>query len=181
MSQISKQLSYILRHNPGSHDLSMNKQGWVDVQALVNAININIAMLVSVVKEDKKGRFEFSPNGHLIRATQGHSVDVDLGLAVILFHAAKVYHGTATRFLDSIIAEGLKPGSRQHVHMITDPNKAREVGTRHGVPVVIEVNIQALIDDTSQLVYESSNGYILTEHVPPKYLKIYKGDKDVSI
>lgn len=77
--------------------------------------------------------------------------------------------------------EGLKPGSRQHVHMITDLNKAREVGTRHGVPVVIEVDIQALIDDTSQLVYESSNGYILTEHVPPKYLKIYKGDKDVSI
>ena len=72
MNQISKQLSYILRHNPGSHDLIMNKQGWVDVQALVNAINIKIATLVSIVKEDKKGRFEFSPNGHLIRATKGH-------------------------------------------------------------------------------------------------------------
>lgn len=177
MSQISKTLAYILRHNPGKFDLVMDKQGWVEVQPLVDALVINIATLVGIVKEDNKGRYELSPDGQKIRATQGHSIDVDVNMGVLLYHKAKVYHGTATRFLNGIFEEGLKPGSRQHVHMITDPVKAREVGTRHGVPVVLEIDIQALIDENpSQRVYESANGYILTEVVPPKYIKILEDD-----
>lgn len=174
-TNVSKKMSYILRHNPGK--LVMDKQGWVEVQPLVDELVINIATLVGIVKNDTKGRYQFNEDGTKIRATQGHSLDVDLGMIPLLSHPDKVYHGTATRFLDSIMQEGLKPGSRQHVHMIKDFDNAYAVGTRHGVPVVLSVDIQALIDETDIKVYHSNNGYVLAEHVPPKYLKIVKGSK----
>jgi len=165
--RISKTISYILRHKPEAYGLVMDPCGWVSVQSLVDTLVINIATLVSIVKEDTKGRYEFSPNGHFIRATQGHSIPVDLNLRVFDSNIPYLYHGTAERFLESILSTGLQKQSRNHVHLTT----AVDVGKRHGRPVVIQVDYQALLRDGFN-IYVSKNNVVLIDEVPPKYLKV---------
>lgn len=168
---ISKKLSFILRHNPGEFNLTMDSKGWVDVQQLVDVLVINIATLVGIVNNDSKGRYQFNENTSKIRATQGHSIKVDLDETVISTVSKPVYHGTARRFLDQILKEGLNPGTRRHVHMTYDLGQAKQTGTRHGSPVVLEVTVQEAIQD-GIVFFESDNGYILSESVPAKYLKV---------
>lgn len=175
-NQSSKTLSFILRHKPEQFGLKMDKQGWVEVQPLVDALVINIATLVGIVNEDKKGRYEFNADGTKVRATQGHSIPVELDLVRITTYADKAYHGTATRNLDSILSEGLKPGSRQYVHMVSNFAHANDVGTRHGVPAVLGVDIQGMID-AGIPVYQSANKYLLADTVPPEFLTVIKGAK----
>lgn len=176
---ISKTLSFILRHNPEEFNLTMDDYGWVNVQNLVNALNINIAMLVSIVNEDKKGRYTFNEDSSLIRATQGHSRPVILSHINIVEVFEPVYHGTTTRFLDSILKDGLLPGTRQYVHMAYDFKQALETGARHGKPVVLTVNVNQAIKDGIKFI-KSDNGYVLTESVPPQYLEVYYADKGIQ-
>lgn len=175
---ISKTLSYILRHKPEEFGLTMDDHGWVDVQKLVDALNINIAMLVGIVNEDKKGRYAFNEDTTLIRATQGHSRPVILSHVNIVEVFEPVYHGTATRFLDSILKDGLLPGTRQYVHMAYDFKQALETGARHGKPIVLTVNVNQAIKDGLKFI-KSDNGYVLAEAVPPKYLEVMYADKSI--
>lgn len=179
LKNISKTLSFILRHNPEQFNLTMDDFGWVDVQKLVDAMNINTAMLVSIVNEDSKGRYAFNEDTTLIRATQGHSRPVILDIVNIVEVFQPVYHGTATRFLDSILAQGLIPNGRQYVHMAYDLQQAEETGRRHGKPVVLLVNVNQAIKDGIKFI-KSQNGYVLTEHVPAKYLEIHDVSRDIN-
>lgn len=176
---ISKTLSYVLRHKPEDFNLTMDDYGWVNVQNLVDALSINIAMLVSIVNEDKKGRYAFNEDSSLIRATQGHSRPVILSHINIVEVFEPVYHGTATRFLDSILKDGLLPGTRQFVHMAYDFKQALETGGRHGKPVVLTVNVNKAIKDGIKFI-KSDNGYVLAESVPPQYLEVYYADKGIQ-
>lgn len=171
MNNISKTMSYILRHKPEDYGLSMDAHGWVSVQELVDALVINIATLVGIVKQDTKGRYEFSSNTQFIRATQGHSVAVDLSLEPFVSDIPYLYHGTADRFLSSILSSGLQRQSRNHVHLSADADTAVDVGKRHGRPVVLQVDYQALLKDGFKL-YVSKNNVILIDEVPPQYLKV---------
>lgn len=171
MNNISKTLSYILRHKPEDYGLSMDAHGWVSVQELVDALVINIATLVGIVNQDTKGRYEFSSNTQFIRATQGHSIPVDLALEPFVSNITYLYHGTTDRFLSSILSVGLQKQSRNHVHLSIDADTAVDVGKRHGRPVVLQVDYQSLIDDGFKL-YISKNNVVLIDEVPPKYLKV---------
>jgi putative RNA 2'-phosphotransferase len=123
-----------------------------------------------VVESNDKKRFAFSPDGSSIRASQGHSVEVDLGLAPVA-PPERLFHGTATRFLDAIRAEGLRPQSRRHVHLSPDEETAVKVGQRHGKPAVLLVHAGAMHRD-GHVFYRSENGVWLTTVVPVGYLKI---------
>ena len=179
LKNISKTLSFILRHNPEQFNLTMDEFGWVNVQQLVDALTINTATLVSIVNEDSKGRYAFSEDSLSIRATQGHSRPVILDTVNVVEVFQPVYHGTAQRFLDSILSEGLKSGSRQYVHMAYDYQQAKETGGRHGKPVVLVVDVNQAIKDGIKFI-KSQNGYILTEHVPPKYLEVYNDNPNIN-
>lgn len=169
--KVSKTMSYILRHKPEDFGLVMDRCGWVSVQALVDVLVINIATLVGIVKEDSKGRYEFSLDGHFIRATQGHSIPVDLDLRPFDSNIPYLYHGTTERFLASILTTGLQKQSRNYVHLSMDADTAVDVGKRHGPPVVLQVDYQALLRDGFD-VYVSKNNVVLIDEVPPKYLKV---------
>ncbi|MCB1359528.1 MAG: RNA 2'-phosphotransferase, partial [Maritimibacter sp.] len=121
-----------------------------------------------IVATNPKQRFALSPDGTRIRARQGHSLAVDLGLAPVT-PPQWLYHGTARNDLDAIRAEGLKPGARQHVHLSPDPEIAHAVGARHGAPVVLIVAAGALAA-AGHLFYLSENGVWLTDRVPPGYV-----------
>jgi putative RNA 2'-phosphotransferase len=175
---ISKRLSYVLRHRPDSVGLTLDPFGWVAVDDLLAALAahgppVTRAELDAVVAGNDKRRFavETGPDGRdRIRASQGHSVPVDLGLAPIA-PPPVLYHGTSAAAVASIRAEGLRKGSRHHVHLSGERATARRVGARRrGAVVILEVDAAAMAVDGYRF-YRSANGVWLTDHVPPGYLR----------
>jgi putative RNA 2'-phosphotransferase len=169
----SKFLSLVLRHNPGKIGLTLDENGWADVDDLINRCNkknqsIDRSSLELIVKENDKQRFSFNEDGNKIRANQGHSIEVDLGLQEVT-PLDKLYHGTVQKFLDAIKSEGLRKMSRQHVHLSKDLEKAIKVGSRRGKPIILEINSSAMSNDGFKF-YLSENNVWLTDHVPAKYI-----------
>ena len=171
--RVSKFLSLVLRHDPGKVGLTLDAAGWTGVDELLAAaakagVAIDRATLERVVAENDKKRFALSDDGTRIRASQGHSVPVELGLEPRV-PPERLYHGTASRFVDAIRREGLRAGSRVHVHLSVDEETARAVGQRHGKPVVLHVAAGRMHRD-GNLFFRSENGVWLTAAVPPAYL-----------
>lgn len=171
----SKLLSYVLRHRPDSIGLQLDAQGWAEVDDLLARLRadgktVECALLERVVRENDKQRFAFSPDGTRIRASQGHSVEVDLGLQPQT-PPPVLYHGTASRFLKAILAEGLRAGARHHVHLSSDTQTATKVGMRHGFPVVLRVDTTRMVADGA-VFYQSDNGVWLTASIAPRYLSV---------
>lgn len=167
---LSKFLSLILRHDPGSVGLVPDAGGWLPVAGIVAAapFPVTAAEIAAVVAGSDKRRFALSEDGTRIRASQGHSFPVDLGLTP-LAPPGTLWHGTAERFLPAIRAEGLRPMARQHVHLSPDPDTARIVGARHGRPVVLTVAAGRMAA-AGHLFCRAENGVWLTAGVPPAYL-----------
>ena len=170
--RISKFLSLVLRHKPETIGLTLDGQGWVEVDELLRAAkahgrSITREQFDAVVATNDKQRFVVV-NGR-VRANQGHSLKVELDLEP-LAPPDVLYHGTATRFLASILEEGLKPMSRQHVHLSAEHSTAVTVGSRHGKAVVLRV-LSAEMAADGLLFYRSLNGVWLTDRVPPAYLR----------
>jgi putative RNA 2'-phosphotransferase len=169
----SKFLSYVLRHNPNAAGIALDPAGWVRVEDLLSGLAttnhpLDRAGLERIVAENDKKRFTLSNDGQFIRAAQGHSVPVALDLEPV--EPPKVlHHGTATRFLDAIRIEGLKPGSRQQVHLSADVVTAQKVGERHGKPHILELQA-ALMWADGYAFYLADNEVWLTDFVPPQFL-----------
>lgn len=172
----SKFLSYILRHNPGQIGLTLDPHGWVEVEMLLRCAAahgrpLSRELLAEVVAHNDKQRFSFSPDGRLIRANQGHSLPVDLQLTPSE-PPAVLFHGTADRFWPAIQVEGLLPRKLHHVHLSVDIETARQVGRRHGRPLILRVAADEM-GAAGHLFYRSENGVWLTEHVPPRFLALF--------
>jgi putative RNA 2'-phosphotransferase len=171
--RISKFLSLVLRHKPETIGLSLDRRGWARVDELIAAANragvpLDQALLRQVVEQNDKQRFALSHDGLRIRASQGHSLPVDLGLEPLV-PPQFLYHGTASRFLNSIRRQGLVPRGRMHVHLSPDEPTALRVGKRHGKPVVLTVQAGRMHRDGFRF-YLSANGVWLTGKVPVEYL-----------
>jgi putative RNA 2'-phosphotransferase len=169
----SKLLSYVLRHRPDSIGLALDPQGWAAVDDLLAQLGasgheLDRALLERVVAENDKQRFAFSADRTRIRASQGHSVAVDLALDPAA-PPDVLFHGTASRFLKSILATGLRAAGRHHVHLSADAETARKVGARHGFPAVLRVDAARMQAD-GIVFYCSDNGVWLTGAVLPRYL-----------
>ena len=173
LNEISKLISLVLRHKPETLGLTMDSHGWVETAALIEKLNekqsFDMDMLEEIVRTDNKQRYSFNADKTCIRANQGHSIPVDLEL-LPQEPPRLLYHGTATRFAESIEREGLKPMSRQYVHLSAQYETAVAVGKRHGKPVIYEIDTAAM-RAAGYLFYCSENGVWLTDAVPPEYLK----------
>lgn len=173
LTKISKFMSFILRHKPGAIGLVLDPQGWAQIDDLVaksNAAGTNLSreeLLLVVEKNDKK-RFSLSDDGRMIRAAQGHSVSVDLGIDP-LKPPDVLYHGTATRFLDSILSTGLQPQSRRQVHLSLNESTARKVGQRHGKPIILIIDALLMYQNGFKF-FLTDNDVWLTDHVPPEFI-----------
>jgi len=167
-------LSLVLRHKPETIGLTLDANGWADVEELMerarqNSRPLTRPLLERVVAENDKKRFALSEDGTKIRANQGHSVDIDLGLQPTE-PPAVLYHGTAVATVPAIRREGLKPGDRQHVHLSPDEATAVKVGQRHGRPVVLRVFAGKMWGQGTPF-YCSANGVWLTPAVPPEFIE----------
>jgi putative RNA 2'-phosphotransferase len=172
--RLSKFLSLVLRHEPQVIGLSVDDAGWVVITELLEAANasgtkLDFDLLLRVVHENDKQRFAISPDGKSIRANQGHSIHVDLGLTPTE-PPATLYHGTVATFLDGIRAKGLLPGSRRHVHLSADSFTAEIVGKRRGEPVILLIDAERMANDAIHF-FLSQNGVWLTAHVPVGYIE----------
>ena len=172
-TKISKFLSLVLRHKPQTIGIELDPNGWVDVDLLLQKASdhgrtISPEQLARVVATNDKKRFAFSDDGLRIRASQGHSLAVDLKLEP-QEPPALLYHGTASRFLDRIRAEGLKKMGRQHVHLSATRETATKVGSRHGAPVILVVDCSGMLG-AGHKFYLSANNVWLTDVVPSKFL-----------
>ncbi len=172
---ISKTLSKHLRHEPEALGLTLEHGGWVNVDALLEAFSrkgfdLTREELEVVVASSDKQRFSFDATRKHIRANQGHSVEVDLGLEPIE-PPETLYHGTAKANLTAILETGLRRMNRHHVHLSHDTETAIRVGSRHGEPVVLKVHAKAM-NDAGFAFYRSENGVWLTDVVPAEYLSL---------
>jgi putative RNA 2'-phosphotransferase len=176
----SKLLSYVLRHRPDSIGLQLDASGWAEVDVLLQRLAehgkaVDRALLDRVVAHNDKQRFAFDATRTRIRASQGHSIQVDLDLQPAQ-PPDVLYHGTASRFLKSILASGLRAGNRQHVHLSGDVDTARRVGARHGFPVILHIDTARMRADGA-VFYRADNGVWLTGPVAPRYLRVLDGNR----
>ena len=170
--KVSKYLSKHLRHQPERIGLTLDEAGWVEIDTLIAAcaahgFRFDREELDHVVATNDKRRFAIE--GTRIRASQGHSIEVDLGLPPAT-PPPYLFHGTVARNLDAIRAEGLRPMNRHAVHLSADRETATRVGARRGRPVVLSVDVGAMHKD-GQVFRVSENGVWLTEAVPVRYLR----------
>ena len=172
--KISKYLSKHLRHQPKRIGIKISLGGWVAVDELLAACSNHSFPLTrdelnEVVANNNKKRFSFDSTGKLIRANQGHSIDVDLQLQAQI-PPDVLYHGTGANAVASILNTGICPMSRHHVHLSTDIATAKAVGKRHGIPVVFTVDAAGMYKDKFNF-HCSDNGVWLVERVPPEYIQ----------
>ncbi len=174
-NKTSKFIALILRHKPETIGITLDEHGWANVQELIDGINatgkhhLNMELLEEIVRLDEKQRYSFNEDRSLIRANQGHSIPVDVDLRETL-PPKVLYHGTGEKYVPSIDEQGLIPKSRLYVHMSADKETAKTVGSRHGRPVIYEIDCKSMSEDGYRF-YLSENHVWLTKAVPAKYLK----------
>lgn len=179
ITNISKHLSYVLRHKPEHINIVLDENGWAKINELIekskSKIEFTFEELKEVVDTSDKKRFALSNDMTKIRANQGHSIDVDLQFKKIV-PPVKLYHGTAERFLEPIMKEGLKKMNRHHVHMYSEENidKALNTGARHqkGKSAIVLIIDAKRMHNEGFVFYKSENDVYLTDAVPPKYIKL---------
>ena len=170
--KLGRFLSLVLRHDPHAAGITLDEHGWADVNELLAGVNrtgrkIDRVTLERIVRENNKQRYSFNGDGTKIRANQGHSLQVDVELKAAQ-PPKYLYHGTASRFLPAIQAEGIRKMSRQDVPLSGDFETAMAVGRRHGIPVVVTIDAAAMARDGVSF-YRAENGVWLCGHVEPKY------------
>ena len=175
MRSTSKFISLILRHKPETVGISLDEHGWADVRELIAGVNragghfLDPETLEEIVRTDEKQRYSFNEDHTLIRANQGHSIPVDV-------EPEKktppdiLWHGTAEKYVSAIDAQGLLPKNRLYVHLSSDMETAKKVGSRHGRPVIYQVNCAQMEQDGFDF-FLSANKVWLTKEVPARYLR----------
>jgi putative RNA 2'-phosphotransferase len=174
-TKLSKFLSLILRHQPEAVGLTLEENGWISVNKLIEACAKNGRIftrteLEEVVATNEKKRFAFDESGTKIRANQGHSVDVEIEFEEKI-PPKLLYHGTAEKNLGIIYEQGLSKMKRHHVHLSGDVETALKVGSRHGKPVIFQINTEVMSAENFKF-YVSANNVWLIDEVPPRFLKL---------
>lgn len=162
-------LSWLLRHDSRLTDAN----GWRSVDELVRCYGFTPELLQEIVTQNNKQRFEYNDDRTKIRARQGHSILVDVGLKLatdITVDNPYLWHGTADRFIEIIKDQGLIPKSRLYVHLSGDKETAIKVGHRHGgITYIICIDALQMILDGKK-IYISNNGVYNVDKVETKYL-----------
>lgn len=179
--RLSRYLCRVLRHHPEEIDLNVDDRGWADTVELIKKVNtkkkIDMETLEYIVENDQKGRYSFNEDKTKIRVNYGHSIPVNPDYEIASPETI-LYHGTATRFLDSIFKKGILSKGRNLVHLSKDIETAQIVGARHGKPIVLEIDTKGMEQDGYKF-YKSVNGIWLTDKVPVKYISI--AEKNIEI
>lgn len=172
-------MSYALRHKPERLGLEVDSAGWVDIQQLLLGLQqkgfpeITLDIIHEVIRTNDKRRFSVSTDLTRVRAAQGHSIPVDLGLYPQR-PPSELFHGTAERNFQSIKEQGINKGTRHHVHLSPDFLTAKTLGNRKGKSIVLTIATNAMYADGHSF-FKSDNGVWLTDFIPPQYISVITG------
>jgi putative RNA 2'-phosphotransferase len=173
--KISRYMSFVLRHKPTAIGISLNKNGWVDLNEFVSRLSgkfpkIDIPTIEYIVQTDAKGRYSIDKN--MIRANQGHSVDVCAIDLTPLSPPKHLYHGTTLVAWEKIKAcKAIKKMNRHHVHLSSDIETARIVGSRRsGQCVILEIDALAMTSYEFSF-FRSENGVWHVDEIPLDFVK----------
>lgn len=173
---LSRIMAGCLRHSPERYDLKMDPHGWVQVADFVNAIKrkrrelrwLNPHHVQALIVTEPKGRYQFANN--MIRATYGHTLDVDLDLPTNNI-PDKLFYPATPEEIDLLLETGLKPIDRKKVHLSKTVENAIEAGrSRVEKPLVLEIDAKNAIAD-GLVIQRAATTVFLTNEIPPKYLK----------
>ncbi len=170
--RLSKTLALLLRHDPARFGVVLDGAGWADLEAVVAGLQaagiaVSAADVLRVVDGGDKVRLAVRDGR--IRALQGHSVPVDLGLERCE-PPAVLWHGTVDRFRASILREGLRPMARHHVHLSAERETAKVVGgRRRGGLWLLRVDAGGMAI-AGHAFFQAENGVWLTDRVPVAFL-----------
>ncbi len=174
-TQLSRLVSYALRHEPWEFELELDRDGWVAVEQLVDALRrepgwdgLDVADLERLVATAPRRRHEL--HGDRIRALYGHSAPVTFSYEPAT-ELETLYHGTSPAALESIRRQGLHPHRRRFVHLATRPELAERIGRRKAAqPVVLEVDANAALA-AGVPFYRATGEIVLADGVPPQFLR----------
>lgn len=174
-TELSKTISYALRHRPEEFNIVLDSEGFTNINALIENIKkhskkwleVTLEDMKEIVEKDEKGRYEIK--GDQIRAVYGHSVKGKID-KVTVTPPEILYHGTTPESAKKILEQGLKSMSRQYVHLSKDLDTAIMVAKRRTkTPVVLTVLSEKAYKDGFSFYYES-NGIYLSDSIPGKYI-----------
>jgi putative RNA 2'-phosphotransferase len=179
LKHISKLMSLVLRHRPETIGLQLDENGWAIVDELIEKINAkgikaDRETIETIVAVNDKKRFTFNDDQTKIRASQGHSLQVELNLEEKI-PPVVLYHGTTAAYLESILESGIQKQSRQHVHLSETVETAKAVGSRHGKPVILTINAKEM-QEAGYTFYQSANQVWLTDEVPPRFINVQESE-----
>lgn len=179
MKNLSKRLSFVLRHKPESLGIVLDENGYADVAELIEKFNnngekIDVVVLSAIVDGDAKNRYSFNFDKTKIRANYGHSISVDLAINPSS-PPETLYHGTSINYVNGIREGGIVKRNRNYVHLSSNEETARSVGVRHGEPIVLKVNARKMENDGYEF-YRSAMVW-LTEYVPTEYIEFQNEEK----
>lgn len=174
--KLSKEVSYILRHAPWEYELELDEQGWVDISQLLDSLHrdkkwesVHADDLDKMLAASDKQRHEIAEGR--IRALYGHSVPHKI-IKQAEAPPSVLYHGTAGRWVDTILKDGLKPMKRQYVHFSVDTDTARLVGGRKdSSPVILQIDAKRAAADGVKF-YHGNNNIWLADELPPEFISI---------
>ena len=172
---ISKTISYALRHKPEEFNIKLDKEGWVDFDVFCKALAehklatyVDKETIEKIIAESEKKRFELVDGK--IRATYGHSISTKIEFKESI-PPNILFHGTSHKAYDLICKEGLKPMNRQYVHLSVDAATARKVGLRHDRnPVILVIDSSKMYSDGFKFFHSTNDGTWMCESVPSKYI-----------
>ena len=175
LDSLGRIMAGVLRHFPEKVGLTMDGHGWIDLNAFIKAIGesrsgfhwLRPQHIEAIIKTDLKGRYQI--DGGMIRATYGHSIDVnldDLPLAEI----DNLYYSVAEEELDVILEHGLHPVDRKRVHLSGSIEKAIEAAkTRTEEPLLLRIDGVKTRED-GVLIYHAGKDVYITDKIDAKYL-----------
>ena len=172
---VSKTISYALRHRPNEFGLSLDKEGWVDFEVFCRAlasykhpVYVDKETIEKIITESDKKRFELI-NGK-IRATYGHSIDTKIEFKKSI-PPNILFHGISYKAYVLICFDGLKPMISPYVHLSIDAATARKVGSRHDRnPVIVVINSSKMYSDGFKFFHSTNDGTWMCESVPSNYI-----------
>ena len=181
-NSIARRLALVLRHAPEKFDLEMDINGWVDVKDIVRQFKkqggkrnhwLRPHHLSAIVETDPKGRYDI--RGNTIRATYGHTVEIEIDLPTDNIPDA-LYYPCDPVETENLLEVGISPSGRSHVHLSASIKTAAEAGHVHfALPTILEVDTAQMIA-AGETIWHAGITVYLTDNTPAKYLSVIDND-----
>jgi len=159
----------------------MDINGWIDVKDIIRQFKkggkryhwLRPHHFTAIAETDPKGRYEV--RGNTIRATYGHTVEIELDLPTDNIPDA-LYFPCDPKQTENLLEVGISPSGRAHVHLSATIRNAAEAGHVHfALPTILEVDT-AQMYAAGETIWHAGITVYLTENVPPQYLSVVDND-----